>query len=286
MATDSPDFQLTIKVNTVPTADNPDWQITATGPGGTPIGGYASLTGPGEAVTPGDLTQAGGLAVNSGASGIFLQADGGADIQIQTDPLGAGATVIESGPGVTKFIAGATFETDVTFAGGAFVAGEVLTVTNVAGPLTTATFEPPAAPVGGYASLTGAGTTATPGDLVQAGGFTVDEAGATGVVVNDSGTGGIDLNESGTLGINLTDTGTGGIGVVENGIGNGMTFEVQNAANAGGVTLSDFGTGGVNVQQNPAGLLGFYGVAPIDQPAAPVTLGDVIAVLHNLGLTA
>jgi hypothetical protein len=73
---------------------------------------------------------------------------------------------------------------------------------------------------------------------------------------------------------------------VENGIGNGMTFEVQNAANAGGVTLSDFGTGGVNVQQNPAGLLGFYGVAPIDQPAAPVTLGDVIAVLHNLGLTA
>ncbi len=32
--------------------------------------------------------------------------------------------------------------------------------------------------------------------------------------------------------------------------------------------------------------LGFYGTTPIAQQAAPVTLGDVIAVLQNLGLTA
>jgi hypothetical protein len=40
---DSPDFQLTIAVTAVPNSDNPDWQITATGPGGTPISGGGGL---------------------------------------------------------------------------------------------------------------------------------------------------------------------------------------------------------------------------------------------------
>ena len=62
---DAPDWQLTINVTAVATQDNPDWQVTAVGPGGTPIGGgYASLTGPGQTTTPGDLTQQGGFTID------------------------------------------------------------------------------------------------------------------------------------------------------------------------------------------------------------------------------
>ena len=43
MTKDSPDFQVTLVVNTVPTSDNPDWQLTATGPGGAPIAGGGLL---------------------------------------------------------------------------------------------------------------------------------------------------------------------------------------------------------------------------------------------------
>jgi hypothetical protein len=74
MTTDSPDFQLTIAITAVPTADNPDWQITATAPGGGGLGGYKSLTGPGQTATPGDLTQAGSFTVTnlnpSGTDGV------------------------------------------------------------------------------------------------------------------------------------------------------------------------------------------------------------------------
>lgn len=41
----------------------PDWQRVIVGPGGSVVGGFASLTGPGETATPGDLTQAGGFDV-------------------------------------------------------------------------------------------------------------------------------------------------------------------------------------------------------------------------------
>ena len=61
------------------------------------------------------------------------------------------------------------------------------------------------APTGGgsgYASLTGAGETATPGALVQAGPFTVENTAAFG-----SGTG-IDLKDTGDAGILITNNGT------------------------------------------------------------------------------
>ena len=79
---DAPDWQLTINVTAVATQDNPDWQVTAVGPGGTPIGGgYASLTGPGQTTTPGDLTQAGGFDVNDNVGdGIALFTVGAASI--------------------------------------------------------------------------------------------------------------------------------------------------------------------------------------------------------------
>jgi hypothetical protein len=40
---DAPDFQLTISLSAVATADNPDWQITAVAPGGGSIGGGGGL---------------------------------------------------------------------------------------------------------------------------------------------------------------------------------------------------------------------------------------------------
>ena len=66
---DAPDFQMTVVTTDMAEADAPDFQHTVVGPGGTPIGGagYASLTGAGETVTPGDLVQAGGFKVNDSA---------------------------------------------------------------------------------------------------------------------------------------------------------------------------------------------------------------------------
>ena len=49
MVKDAPDFQVTVVVNTVPTSDNPDWQVTAVGPGGSAVIGpnpATSVTGP------------------------------------------------------------------------------------------------------------------------------------------------------------------------------------------------------------------------------------------------
>jgi len=65
VAQDVPDWQKVVKVvpSFVPGTDVPDWEKVVIGPGGSSLGGYASLTGPGETVTPGQLTQAGAFAV-------------------------------------------------------------------------------------------------------------------------------------------------------------------------------------------------------------------------------
>lgn len=66
---DAPDFQETVVTTDVPEADAPDFQSTVVAPGGTPaIAFYKSLTGPGETVTPGALTQAGALSVTGDLS--------------------------------------------------------------------------------------------------------------------------------------------------------------------------------------------------------------------------
>lgn len=58
------------------------------------------------------------------------------------------------------------------------------------------------------------------------------------------------------------------------GTGNGITFNLTWTATTG-------------LSLNPTGKhLGFNGVAPIAQPAAPVTLADVIAIIRNYGLSA
>lgn len=68
---DAPDFQRTVVTVTVAMTDAPDFQEVVVSPGGSAVGGYASLTGPGETVTPGALTQAGNFTVN-GTSTIYL----------------------------------------------------------------------------------------------------------------------------------------------------------------------------------------------------------------------
>jgi hypothetical protein len=63
-------------------ADFPDWTLAVEAVGGS-TGGYASLTGSGETVTPGNLTQAGGFAVSStGSNPIELDSTGGGGITL------------------------------------------------------------------------------------------------------------------------------------------------------------------------------------------------------------
>lgn len=67
MASDAPDYQTVIVIVPPGTStDCPDWQHQVTGPGGTGVGGYASLTGPGETSTDGALYQTGAFYVGDG----------------------------------------------------------------------------------------------------------------------------------------------------------------------------------------------------------------------------
>jgi hypothetical protein len=77
VATDVEDWQkvVTVVPSFVPGTDVPDWETVVVGPGGGSVGGYASLTGPGETATPGDLDQEGGFTVHDvNGDGIFLEA--------------------------------------------------------------------------------------------------------------------------------------------------------------------------------------------------------------------
>ena len=294
MTADSPDFQVTIKVNTVPSADGPDWQLTATGPGGTAIGGYASLTGAGETTTPGLLTQDGGFGVND------THADGGFGV-ITTDPAGISLTSQHNGPvailseltgGVSIGVGGGELvlakgfafnvQTDIA-TGAALTPGDVLTVISQ-GPVTAVAGWAAPAPSSGYASLTGAGETVTPGDLTQAGALTVTNAGANDTFINNTPTasGDIRLEQDGSghivletqasaAGITLSDAGAGGVYIQTTGTGT--------------LWLEDDGTGGVQIQGKAAGTLGFFGATPVTKQATPVTLGDVIALLQAYGLS-
>jgi hypothetical protein len=112
----------------------------------------------------------------------------------------------------------------------------------------------------GYASLTGAGESETPGYLVQAGGLTVNDPNGDGINVQST-------NGS----ITLTTPGTNGI--------------VSISSQAIGM-LADTPSPGTAIAAGIGELLGFFDTAPVAQPAAPVTLADVIAALQTLGLVA
>src|SRR5271165_4254472 len=81
MTVDQPDFTRTtvyVSVAVSPTADQPDFTSTAFAAPGSSVGGYASLTGPGETASPGDLVQFGGFEVNDsvGGDGIHFETIG------------------------------------------------------------------------------------------------------------------------------------------------------------------------------------------------------------------
>jgi hypothetical protein len=250
-------------------------------------GGYDSLTGPGETTTPGALTQAGGFTVddsagdgiymegtnvfsvnmastagtainivNSTGAALAIEQTGNGAITITT--VGTGGIKLAVGTGVLTFSHGSP-GTPVSLAFQSPSTGYVFTASS-------STAAGWAAPVlVPYASLTGAGEASSPGDLAQVGGFSVTEAGTTGIALTDSNTGGINITE--------TDAGAGFINI-----------ETSNASNSSGIGIGDAGTGGVNVQYNGAGLLGFFGVSPVAQPAVPTTLAQVITALQALGL--
>jgi hypothetical protein len=72
------------------------------------------------------------------------------------------------------------------------------------------------------------------------------------------------------------------------------TIETTGAVNGGSIGYTGAGAfeitsgsgTGMSVQTDPSAPLGFFGATPVAQPAAPVTLGDVIAALKALGLVA
>jgi hypothetical protein len=163
---------------------------------------------------------------------------------------------------------------------------------------------PGGAAIGGYASLTGPGQTATPGGLVQAGSFEVDSSefgggvkidnaapAGNGIELLDTSAGGIKLESKapGSGGITLNDSSGGGV-LVETTIPFDSIYIASAdelglvSAGGNGVSINDTGGGGVNVQTNAGGNLGFFAVGPVAQQATPVTLADVIALLQAYGL--
>lgn len=96
MATqDAPDWQNVVTVVSGGVTDAPDWQQIVAGPGGTAVGGYASLTGPGQTTTPGRLTQAGELIINNVSSGFILFISGTGTSSILCTS-GSGGTALNS----------------------------------------------------------------------------------------------------------------------------------------------------------------------------------------------
>jgi len=252
---DSPDFQLTINITAVPTDDNPDWQVTAVGPGGVPISSSCEITGPGGTIS---------VCVADVMS--LLPPVGSCVIHIGS--VGVTETVWTQEVGAWHFVTpGDASDINCEFAQGSsgWVVGNVFTIQSNSGTTSVAGWSPPSGGSGGYDSLTGAGETATPGDLTQAGGFTVNAADATGINLNSS-----------AASIQLVNSDSGNSGV---------NIENSNATNTGGIGIGDMGTNGVYIQYNGSGKLGFYGAPPVVQPATPVTLADVIAALQALGLT-
>lgn len=119
---------------------------------------------------------------------------------------------------------------------------------------------PGGAAVGGYASLTGAGQTSSPGDLTQVGGFTVADVEGDGITLLSEQAGSVSLTTTGSGGITLDCEGG----------------EVLIAGDTGIAISSD--------------AVGFFGTTP--QPKPTVTgsrggnaaLASLLTSLEGLGL--
>lgn len=144
---------------------------------------------------------------------------------------------------------------------------------------------------GGYASLTGPGESATPGDLTQMGGFLAQfglghafEVVSAGAEVFSIGSNNaIVLGQLTDPSITLSnlemvlDDAAGDTITLQHGVGatiTGISVRIQSAV---GTTINVNSSGG-------ASILGFYGVTPVPRAAHPTTLADVITILQNVGL--
>lgn len=201
--------------------------------------------------------------------------------------------------------------------------GGSVTITDPFGPVTN--LEATGGGGGGYLSLTGPGQFATPGNLVQAGGFEIDTLG-NGFP--------IDLNDNAGNGITGTSTG-GNVHFTATGVGtvlltagpSGGTSTVLSVENTGfqvqtiggpsnpllevhntsaglfttagdiaatvttsaGSTFQVTNSGHLLFQANTGGTvgqIGFFAASPVPQASHPTTLGDVITILTDLGLCA
>ena len=168
------------------------------------------------------------------------------------------------------------------------------------GHLHTAASAPGTPSSGGYLSLTGAGETATPGDLTQAGGFTVNDSAGDGISLTSAGTitlttnseGGLTIATSvGTVEINtsggFTVNDLFGVGITLTG-GGQMRLASADCAitlnNDGGTNIIlDGGTTGVQICTEGQAV-GFCGESPVAPQASGGTVAGVIAALVRLGL--
>lgn len=142
-----------------------------------------------------------------------------------------------------------------------------------------------------YASLTGPGETATPGDLTQAGGFTVNDVNGDGISFTSTG-GVIDLN--GDLGVHLVSIGGNPIQISA---GGQVQIEGGEASPTAAIDILASSSGPIHIRHAAGGskitiggsageLIGLYGTAGVIRAPHPVTLADVIAILTNIGACA
>lgn len=172
----------------------------------------------------------------------------------------------------------------------------------------------------GPASLSGAGETATPGDLTQAGGFTVNET--TGTMGLQSTTiAGVNIDDTSSTGVTITEHSSGDVviqaegnpgsvqilssgshGLILSSTGGGATLQCSGGPNLvvaqlgiGDLIVECTSTGNIRLTTShnlaiSCGKLGFFGVTPVSIPnvsgskGGNVALGNLMTALANLGL--
>lgn len=221
------------------------WSLTLTGGGGG--GGYASLTGPGQTTTPGDLTQAGGFFVNDNlGSGISLYQPPGAS--------GGGGIVIE---------------TDA--ASGNIDINAAHTAININAPSNTLTLN------GTQVDMLSIGGTGINITDQSPSGLSIAESGSGGITIHDSGSGGTFIHETGIGGISIFAT-VSAISIQSHGGGSwtelsGGGIQLNNSGSPGttGIQILDTSTSGVLIQETGLGsiTLNSAGGGPIKLGVGP-----------------